>query len=98
MLLGDVIARFDDEAFAGETLFALDDLALTARVAALAVEKRRVGRRIRQAVGRALRPWGERRAMAHADRTNVPRGKSRSGLSAARAVECVGRTGSVVVG
>ena len=38
MLLGDVIARFEDEAFAHETLFALDDLALTARVVALAAE------------------------------------------------------------
>ena len=38
MLLGDVIARFEDEAFANETLFALDDLALTARVVALAAE------------------------------------------------------------
>jgi hypothetical protein len=38
MLLGDVIARFDDEVFASETLFALDDLALTTRVLALAAE------------------------------------------------------------
>jgi hypothetical protein len=38
MLLGDVIARFEDEAFASETLFALDDLALAARVVALAAE------------------------------------------------------------
>ena len=38
MLLGDVIARFEDEVFASETLFALDDLALTARVLALAAE------------------------------------------------------------
>ena len=38
MLLGDVIARFEDEAFVSETLFALDDLALTARVVALAAE------------------------------------------------------------
>ena len=32
MLLGDVIAKFEDEAFVNETLLALDDLALTARV------------------------------------------------------------------
>lgn len=32
MLLGDLIARFDDEAIAGETLFALEDLPLTNRV------------------------------------------------------------------
>ena len=43
MLLGDVIASFADEASASETLFALDDLALTAlaltaRVVALAAE------------------------------------------------------------
>ena len=36
MLLGDVIARFDDEVFASEALFALDDLALAARVGAAA--------------------------------------------------------------
>jgi hypothetical protein len=38
MLLGDVIARFEDEAFVNETLFTLDDLALTAQVIALAAE------------------------------------------------------------
>jgi len=38
MQLGDVIARLEDEVFASETLFALDDLALTARVVALAAE------------------------------------------------------------
>lgn len=32
MLLGDLIARFDDEAVAGETLFSLEDLPLTTRV------------------------------------------------------------------
>ena len=32
MLLGDLIARFDDETVAGETLFSLEDLPLTARV------------------------------------------------------------------
>ena len=53
MLLGDVIARFDDEAFAGETLFALDDLALTARVAALAAENNvSAGEFVRESVGR----------------------------------------------
>lgn len=36
MLLGDLIARFDDEAAAAEALLALDDLALTARVHAAA--------------------------------------------------------------
>ena len=38
MLLGDVIARFEDEAIVNETLFALDDLALTARIARLAAK------------------------------------------------------------
>jgi len=32
MLLGDLIARFDDEALAAETLLSLEDLALTMRV------------------------------------------------------------------
>ena len=39
MQLGDVIARFEDDAFVSETLFALDDLALTARIAAAAAEE-----------------------------------------------------------
>jgi hypothetical protein len=38
MQLGDVIARFEDEAFINETLLALDDLALAARIAASAAE------------------------------------------------------------
>jgi hypothetical protein len=32
MLLGDLIARFDDEVVAAETLFSLEDLSLSARV------------------------------------------------------------------
>ncbi len=36
MLLGDVIARFKDEVFASEALFALNDLVLTTRVGAAA--------------------------------------------------------------
>jgi hypothetical protein len=39
MLLGDVIARFEDPVVAGEILLALDDLALTARLAAAADEQ-----------------------------------------------------------
>lgn len=39
MQLGDVIARFEDDAFVSETLFALDDLALTARITAAADEQ-----------------------------------------------------------
>jgi hypothetical protein len=38
MLLGEVLARFEDEVFVNETLVALDDLALTARVTAAATE------------------------------------------------------------
>lgn len=38
MLLGDVIAKFEDEAFVNETLLELGDLALTARVVAAAAE------------------------------------------------------------
>lgn len=38
MLLGDIIARFEDEAVVSETLVAMDDLALIARIAALAAE------------------------------------------------------------
>ena len=38
MQLGDVIARFEDEAFVNETLLSLDDLALTARVTSSAAE------------------------------------------------------------
>jgi len=38
MLLGDIIASFEDEAVINETLFSLGDLALTARLVALAAE------------------------------------------------------------
>ncbi|HXF86977.1 MAG TPA: hypothetical protein VNK48_01310 [Xanthobacteraceae bacterium] len=38
MLLGDIIARLQDDAVAGEALFALGDLPLTARVLAAARE------------------------------------------------------------
>lgn len=38
MLLGDVIARFEDEASANAILFALGDLVLTAQVVASAAE------------------------------------------------------------
>ena len=52
MQLGDVIARFEDDAFVSETLFALDDLALTARIAAAAVEQNvSAGEFATQAVG-----------------------------------------------
>jgi hypothetical protein len=39
MLLGDVIARLEDDAVADETLVALGDLILTARVAAAAARE-----------------------------------------------------------
>ena len=52
MQLGDVIARFEDDAFVSETLFALDDLALTARIAVAAAEKNvSAGEFAAQAVG-----------------------------------------------
>lgn len=38
MLLGEMLAKFEDEAFVNETLLALDDLALTARIIAVAAE------------------------------------------------------------
>ena len=38
MLIGDLIARFHDEAVASETLLSLGDLALTARVVTRAAE------------------------------------------------------------
>ena len=52
MLLGDLIAKFDDPDFAGEALFALDDLVLTAQVtAAAAAENISPGEFAMQAVG-----------------------------------------------
>lgn len=52
MQLGDVIARFEDDAFVSETLFALDDLTLTARINAAAVEENvSAGEFAAQAVG-----------------------------------------------
>jgi hypothetical protein len=53
MLLGDVIAKFEDEAFVNETLLALDDLALTARVFTEAAESNvSAGEFAAQSVGR----------------------------------------------
>jgi hypothetical protein len=53
MLLGDVIARFEDEAVVSETLLALDDLALTARIATLAAENNlSAGELAMQSIGR----------------------------------------------
>ena len=52
MLLGDLIARFDDEALAAETLLSLGDLALTARVVSLAANQNiSAGEFAAQAVG-----------------------------------------------
>jgi hypothetical protein len=98
MLLADVIARFDDEAFAGETLFALDDLALTARVATLAAENNvSAGEFVRESVGRFANGASDEQWLTLIGQMS-PRRKSRPSLSAARAVECADRTGSVVVG
>jgi hypothetical protein len=38
MLVGDLIERFQDQRLAGEALFSLGDLALTARIVALAAK------------------------------------------------------------
>ncbi len=52
MLLGDVIARFDDEAEVDEALLSLGDLALTSRVTTLAAEQNvSAGQLAMQAVG-----------------------------------------------
>jgi hypothetical protein len=60
MLLGDVIARFEDDGFAAETLVSLDDLALTARLASLADRKRMsVGELAQQAVNDFVRDAGD---------------------------------------
>jgi len=53
MLLGDIIASFQDEAVINETLFSLGDLALTARLVALAAESNvSTGELAMQSVGR----------------------------------------------
>jgi len=53
MLLGDIIASFQDEAVINETLFSLGDLALTARLVALAAESNlSTGELAVQSVGR----------------------------------------------
>lgn len=51
MLFGELIARFQDETVAGETLFSLGSLVLVARLAALAAERHvPVGQLVAQAV------------------------------------------------
>ena len=53
MLLGDIIACFEDEAFVNETLLALDDLTLTAQVVTSAAEENvSMGEFAMQSVGR----------------------------------------------
>ena len=53
MLLGDVIAKFEDEAFVNETLIALDELAFSARVFSHAADiKVSVGEFAAESVGR----------------------------------------------
>ena len=53
MLLGDIIASFQDEAVINETLFSLRDLTLTARLVALAAERNvSTGELAVEAVGR----------------------------------------------
>jgi hypothetical protein len=56
MLLGDIIARMQDDVVAGEALFALGDLPLTARVLAAAGEAEMApGEFASQLVGRFVR-------------------------------------------
>ncbi len=53
MLLGDIIASFQDEAVINETLFSLGDLALATRLVALAAESNvSTGELAMQSVGR----------------------------------------------
>ena len=53
MLLGDIIASFQDEVVINETLFSLGNLALTARLVALAAESNvSTGELAMQSVGR----------------------------------------------
>jgi len=60
MLLGDLIARFQDEAAASETLLSLGDLALTARVLASAADSNiSAGELAVQAVGRFVDGAGD---------------------------------------
>ena len=60
MQLGEVMAKFEDEGFVNETLFALDDLALTARVLASAAETNvSAGEFAAQSVGRFVNGAGD---------------------------------------
>jgi len=60
VLLGDLIARFQDEAAASETLLSLGDLALTARVlAGAAASNISAGELAVQAVGRFVDGAGD---------------------------------------
>jgi len=60
MLLGELIARFRDETVAGETLLSLGNLALVARLAALAAERDvPVGPLVAQAVGQFVNAAGD---------------------------------------
>ena len=53
MLLGDIIASFQDEAVINETLFSLGNLTLTARLVSLAAERNvSTGELAMQSVGR----------------------------------------------
>ena len=60
MLLGDLIARFEDETLASETLFSLGDLTLTARVVAHAANNNMsAGELAVQAVGQFVNGAGD---------------------------------------
>ena len=55
MLLGDLIAKIQDQSFAAEALVALDDLALMSRIAAAAADRDMpTGEFAAQAIGRFI--------------------------------------------
>ena len=94
MQLGDVIARFEDDAFVSETLFALDDLTLTARITAAAVEENvSAGEFAAQAVGQFVNGASDEEwltligLMSRADNPGQ--------ASAACAIECFARRNAV---
>jgi hypothetical protein len=89
MLLGDVIARFEDEAVVSETLFALDDLALMARIATLAAENSvSAGEFAMQSIGRFVNGASDEEWLTLLGQNGARRGSGPS-FSATRAVERV---------
>ncbi len=71
MLLGDLIARFQNDASADETLLSLGDLALTAHLIARGAENDLTPGVFVIEVGRPICQSRHRRGMAVVDRANV---------------------------